>query len=519
MLAPSNKKKPYVLIVLDGFGYRSEKTYNAIAQAQMPTWNRLWETAPHTLLAASGPAVGLAEGQMGNSEVGHLNLGAGRILYQGSELINQALAQGEQGLFFQNPEFKKAIQSAKIKQQHLHIMILLSPGGVHSHESHLFAFLRLCQLENFQQVLVHAFLDGRDTPPKSAQASLEKLENLLKETKAGRVASLMGRYFAMDRDKRWERTALAYTAITQAKAPYQAASSLSALAMAYARQENDEFVKPTIIGEAISLSAGDSIVFLNFRADRARQLSQALFEKQFTGFERAFIEPGFILTLSSYYKEQAANVAFEVETPPRVLGEYIQELGLSQLRIAETEKYAHVTFFFNGGLEAPFTGEERILIPSPKVNTYDLAPEMSAPALTKALVEAIYSQKYDLIVCNFANPDMVGHTGLLAPTLEALACIDRCLAEIIEALLSVQGEALITADHGNAELMYDEQSKQAHTAHTLGPVPLVYVGSQKIQFTNGGVLANVAPTLLELMHLAIPKEMSAPSLLAVQHEP
>ncbi len=497
------KVKPFVLIILDGWGYREAKEHNAIAAAHKPHWDKLWEKYPHTLIEGSGPCVGLPEGQMGNSEVGHLNMGAGRVVYQELTRIDKAIETKE---FFENKVFMNAFKKAKNKK--IHILGLLSPGGVHSHENQIQAMIQLAAQHNPNNVYVHAFLDGRDTPPQSALASLEKLNQL-----PCKVASLMGRYYAMDRDKRWDRTEKAYDLLTQAKADFQATSAVEALEKAYARGETDEFVKPTSIHH-VTIDDGDLVIFMNFRADRARQLTRAFTEKEFSGFVRqktpALVE---FVSLTQYADDIDAAVAYPPQTLKNTLGEYIAAQHLQQLRIAETEKYAHVTFFFNGGVEEPNAHEERLLIPSPKVATYDLAPDMSAVELTEALVSAIQSQHYSLIICNYANPDMLGHTGNFKATVRAIETIDDCLGKVVSALNDVNGEALITADHGNAELMFDEKTSQPHTAHTSELVPLVYIGRKAKFVRNDGALSDLAPTLLYLMNLSKPKEMTGNNLL------
>jgi 2,3-bisphosphoglycerate-independent phosphoglycerate mutase len=490
-------KKSFLLLILDGFGYRETKAYNAIANAHAPTWQKLWRDYPHMLIQGSGKYVGLPDQQMGNSEVGHLNMGAGRIVHQELTRIDQAIAQGD---FFENPALMKALEEVKTRQGAVHIMGLLSPGGVHSHEDHIQALIQLLKKHHIDEAYLHAFLDGRDTPPKSAMASIEKMQTIIP------IASLCGRYYAMDRDGRMERTMLAFNLLTGAKSDYHANSVKEGLNAAYARGETDEFVKPTRIVSA-PIQKNDLIIFMNFRADRARQLTKLFLDQGFSHF----------LTLTRYADNLPTTVIFPPQSMENVLGEYLSHLGLTQLRIAETEKYAHVTFFFNGGRETPYAGESRLLIPSPKVATYDLQPEMSAFKVTDALVEALQSREYDFIVCNYANPDMVGHTGNYDATLKAIETIDQCLSRILTALKEVDGEMILTADHGNAECMYDEKTAQPHTAHTSDPVPFVYVGRPATLRYQQGCLADIAPTLLPLMGLNTPSEMTGKNLLLL-HE-
>ncbi len=508
---------PTVLIILDGWGHREETRDNAIANARTPVWDRLWAEAPHTLISGSGLDVGLPEGQMGNSEVGHMSLGSGRVIYQNITRIDQAIADGS---FDENPVYTAAIDAAVTRGGAVHVLGLLSPGGVHSHERQLFAALRLAAARGAEQVFLHAFLDGRDTPPRSAQASIDKAEALFAELGTGRIASLCGRYYAMDRDQRWDRVEKAYNLLTEGDADHRAASAAEGLAAAYAREESDEFVAPTVItdagGSAARIEDGDSVLFMNFRADRARQLSRALTDPAFDGFQRR-VRPrlaGFVQT-TEYAADIDAPCAFPPEAPANGLGEYLAGAGRTQLRIAETEKYAHVTFFFSGGREDPYDGETRILVPSPDVATYDLKPEMSAPEVTDRLVEAIGSGAYDLIVCNYANGDMVGHTGNYEAAVAAVETLDACLGRVEAAVLEAGGRALITADHGNCEQMVDYESGQRHTQHTTDLVPLVYIGREPVALDPaGGILADIAPTLLALMGMPQPTEMTGHSLLA-----
>jgi len=506
--------RPVLLIILDGFGYREECDHNAICQARKPHWNFFWNTYPHTTLDASEKWVGLPKAQMGNSEVGHLNIGSGRVVFQDYTRIEAAIESRD---FFINPVLKKAVATARDNQSALHILALLSPGGVHSHESQILALLEMAAEAGVKDVRVHAFLDGRDTPPKSAAASLELLQSKCTQLKSGRIASVVGRYYAMDRDKRWERVQQAYDLITQGKAQYQAPDALSALSQAYARGESDEFVKATVImppaGAPVRMHDGDACVFMNFRADRARQLTLALTDPNFTGFPRGYVPGlGYCCTLTSYGEDFKLPAAFLPQNISNGFGEYIARQGLKQLRIAETEKYAHVTYFFNGGIETPYPGEERVLVPSPKVATYDLKPEMSAFEVSDKLVDAIKSRKYDAIICNYANGDMVGHTGNLAAATRAIEVLDECLGRVIKAAQEYGAEVLITADHGNAEMMLDETTHQAHTAHTLNVVPLLYIG-RKANISGGGALRDVAPTLLFMMGLPQPPEMTGKPLI------
>lgn len=509
------KVNPVLLIILDGFGCRQCQTDNAIAQAHKPHWDALWKTYPHTLIQASESAVGLPSGQMGNSEVGHLNIGAGRVVYQEFTRIDLAI-QGTS--FFDNPALKGAIATAKANGGALHILGLLSDGGVHSHENHIYAMLRMAAHEGLDKVFVHAFLDGRDTPPKSAETYLARLERVIAEVKVGRIASIIGRYFAMDRDRRWQRVQSAYELISEGRADFAAPDAEAGLQQAYARGETDEFVKATAIvppgTQPVRIEDGDAVVFMNFRSDRARQISRPFIESDFSEFERTY-QPklGAFCTLTGYSDEFNVSVAFPPERIRNGFGEYIAQLGLTQLRIAETEKYPHVTFFFNGGEETVYEGEERILVPSPDVATYDLQPEMSAYELTDKLVGAIESKQFDAIICNYANADMVGHTGHLDAAIKAIEVLDDCLGRVIPAMLAAGGEIVITADHGNAEMMLDEQTTQAHTAHTVNLVPLLYVGKRRLTMADNGALEDVSPTLLKLMGLPQPSEMTGRALI------
>lgn len=502
-------KKPFVLLILDGWGYRQETDYNAIAQAKTPHWDEMWEQCPHSLLSGSGEDVGLPTKQMGNSEVGHTCLGAGRVIYQDLVKINKAI---DDGTFYQNKTLQKSLKAAAKKGAKVHLMGLLSEGGVHSHLNHFIATLNLAKALEVKDLYLHAFLDGRDCPPKSAQSSLQVVDRWFKSYGFGKIASLTGRYFAMDRDKRYERTKLAYDMLTKGQAPLSAPDPMAGLLQSYQREVTDEFVEPTIIGTPVKVEDGDLVIFINFRADRARQLSHALTSKSFNGFEREH-QPKLanFVTMTHYDDQLKADVVFKPEKIQKTLGEVIQDNHLTQLRIAETEKYAHVTFFFNGGREDAFKGEERMLIPSPKVATYDLKPEMSAVELTDKLVAMIENQSFDLIVCNYANADMVGHTGNMGAAIAAVETLDKCLGRIKKAIESVHGQALITADHGNVEQMLNVFTGQPHTAHTTELVPLVYLGDKQIILKEGG-LADVAPTILYLMDLSCPKQMTGKCL-------
>ncbi|HET9405472.1 MAG TPA: 2,3-bisphosphoglycerate-independent phosphoglycerate mutase [Burkholderiales bacterium] len=505
------KVTPVLLIILDGFGHREECEHNAICQARKPHWNVLWQTCPHTFIDASEKWVGLPRNQMGNSEVGHMNIGAGRVVYQDYTRIENAIETGE---FFGNPALLKAMESARGAGRALHVLGLLSPGGVHSHESQIHSLLEMAARAGVKDVRLHAFLDGRDTPPKSAEASLAALQKKCGELKIGRIASLCGRYYAMDRDNRWERVQTAYDLITQGKAEFRAGTAAEGLEAAYARGETDEFVSATVIGSPERMNDGDAVVFMNFRADRARQLTRALTDAGFKDFKRGHLPRlGAFCTLTSYGEDFAhIPAAFPPQSVAGGFGEIISGQGLKQLRIAETEKYAHVTYFFNGGVEQPYPGEDRTLVPSPRVATYDLKPEMSAYEVTDRLVEAIRSRKYQAIICNFANSDMVGHTGNLAAATRAIEVLDECIGRAVTAMRDIGGEVLITADHGNAETMLDPETKQAHTAHTLNLVPLLYVG-RRATAADRGALQDVAPTLLAMMGLPQPAQMTGKSLL------
>ena len=503
--------KPLVLIILDGFGHSDNPEHNAIHAANTPVYDRLRATQPHCLISGSGMDVGLPDGQMGNSEVGHMNLGAGRVVYQDFTRVTKAIRDGE---FFDNPTITGAVDRAVQAGKAVHILGLLSDGGVHSHQEHIAAMVELAAQHGAEQIYLHAFLDGRDTPPKSAQTAIELLDATFAKLGKGRIASLIGRYFAMDRDNRWDRVEQAYTLIVDGQGQYTASNAVAGLQAAYERGESDEFVKATSLGEPVKVEDGDAVVFMNFRADRARELTRTFVEADFKEFVRPRVPrlADFVM-LTQYAASIPAPSAFQPTPLTNVLGEYLAKNGKTQLRIAETEKYAHVTFFFSGGREEPFAGEERILIPSPNVATYDLQPEMSAPQVTDKIVDAIENQRFDVIVVNYANGDMVGHTGVFDAAVKAVECLDRCVGRIVEALDKVGGEALITADHGNVEQMEDLSTGQAHTAHTCEPVPFIYVGKRNVSLRTDGVLADVAPTLLTLMGLAQPAEMTGSSII------
>ncbi len=506
--------KPLVLIILDGFGHSDSHHGNAVYAAKMPVFDRLYQTMPNGLISGSGMDVGLPDGQMGNSEVGHMNLGAGRVVYQDFTRVTKAIRDGE---FFENPAICKAVDQAVGAGKAVHILGLLSDGGVHSHEDHLVAMVELAAKRGADKIYLHAFLDGRDTPPRSAHQYLATMEAAYARLGKGRTATIIGRYFAMDRDNRWDRVESAYNLIVDGTSEFHADTAKAALDAAYERGENDEFVKATSIGAPVMVEDGDAVVFMNFRSDRARELTRVFVEDDFADFARRRQArlAGFV-TLTKYAANIDAPAAFEKAGLHNVLGEYLSNNGKTQLRIAETEKYAHVTFFFSGGREEPFPGEERILIPSPKVATYDLQPEMSAPEVTDRIVDAIKHQLYDVIVVNYANGDMVGHSGIMEAAVKAVECLDVCVGRITQALEKVGGEALITADHGNVEQMTNEETHQPHTAHTTEPVPFVYVGKRDLKVREGGVLADVAPTMLMLLGMEIPQEMTGTPILVAK---
>jgi len=514
-MTSATKAATTLLLILDGWGHREETEHNAIAAADTPIWDELWKSCPHTLISTSGADVGLPEGQMGNSEVGHMNMGAGRVVYQSLTRIDKSIKDGD---FFENTALCNAVDKAVAADKAVHILGLLSTGGIHSHENHLLAMVDLAKQRRARKVYIHAILDGRDTPPRSALPSLKKADHKLRNLGLGRVASLTGRYFAMDRDKRWDRVQQAWDLLTQGDTPYVYPTVDEALRAAYDRGEDDEFVKATRVDESgampLRIEDGDSVVFMNFRADRARQLTSAFVDDGFDGFPRT-VRPALadFVMLTEYSADINAGCAYPPESLHNVLGEYLADQGRTQLRIAETEKYAHVTFFFSGGRESAFDGEDRVLVPSPSVATYDLQPEMSAPEVTDRLVDAIRSRKYDAIICNYANGDMVGHTGIFDAAVKAVEVVDQCLGRIVDVLRETHGQCLITADHGNVEQMMDSESGQPLTSHTSGPVPLVYVGEKAWRFRQQGSLSDVAPTMLTLMDMDIPEEMTGTALM------
>ncbi|MBA4503555.1 2,3-bisphosphoglycerate-independent phosphoglycerate mutase [Marinobacterium marinum] len=509
------------LIILDGFGVESTPS-SAIDAANTPTWDRLLSQNPNSRIQTSGEAVGLPDGQMGNSEVGHMNIGAGRTVYQNFTRISKSITDGD---FFENEALCQSMDKAIAAGRAVHVLGLLSPGGVHSHEEHIFALLEMAVKRGAKDVYLHAILDGRDMPPRSAEPSLQAAEATFARLGTGAIATVVGRYYAMDRDNRWDRVEQAYNAMTLGQAPQQASTAEMALAAAYGRDENDEFVQATVItnaeGQPVAcVQDGDTLICANFRPDRAREITRCFVDQGFDGFVRQSHPAlsGYVM-LTEYAADIAAPSAFPPVPIRNDLGEYLSGLGKTQLRISETEKYAHVTFFFNGGQEAVYPGEDRILVPSPQVATYDLQPEMSAPEVTEKLCTAIRSGKYDLIVCNYANGDMVGHTGNFDAAVQAVETVDESLTRVLEALADVQGEALITADHGNVELMRDPNSGQPHTAHTTWPVALIYAGprADSLQLADGA-LCDLAPTLLSLMGLERPAEMSGHSLATLARD-
>lgn len=504
---------PAALIILDGFGCREETFGNAVAQAKKPNFDRLWEKYPHGMLTASGEAVGLPDGQMGNSEVGHLNIGAGRVVYQNLTRINKAIREGD---FFENPAFLEAIANAKNGGKALHILGLLSDGGVHSHYSHLFALLKLAKQQGLTEVYVHGFLDGRDVGPKSALAYVEETEKQMKEIGVGKFASISGRYYAMDRDKRWERVELAYRVLVDGVGK-TADSAKAGIMSSYEEDEVvDEFVLPFAIEEdgkpVATIDSGDSLVFFNFRPDRSIQMTSALIREDFNGFSLSDKHPKNLsyITFTSYSEELPTRVAFNTLNLENTIGEVLSSNGLTQLRIAETEKYPHVTFFMSGGREEVFPGEDRILVASPKVATYDLQPEMSAYEVTDRLVEQIEAGAHDAIILNFANPDMVGHSGMLEPTIRAIEVVDECLGRIVDALHAQGGSALITADHGNADEVRTLEGLPM-TAHTTNQVPVILTKSGQ-ELREGGILADLAPTILKMLDVKQPVEMTGKPL-------
>ncbi|WP_111415290.1 2,3-bisphosphoglycerate-independent phosphoglycerate mutase [Billgrantia lactosivorans] len=512
--------RPVALIILDGYGHNPDPTDNAVAAAHTPNMDRLWQQRPHALLHTDGKYVGLPEGQMGNSEVGHMNLGAGRVVYQELTRISKAIEDGDLDVI---AALTDAIDAAVAADRAVHLLGLLSPGGVHSHEDHILAMAELAARRGAQRIYVHAFLDGRDTAPRSALASLERTNARLSELVGadnGFVASIIGRYFAMDRDNRWDRVEKAYRLLTEGVGEFEATSAEQGLRDAYERGENDEFVSATVIQADhvhATIADGDAAIFMNFRADRARELTRAFVEDDFSGFPRRLrpaLAGGSLVTLTQYAADIPAPAAFPPADLHNTLGEVMERRGLTQLRIAETEKYAHVTFFFSGGREAEFEGETRVLVPSPQdVKTYDEKPEMSAVEVTDRLVEAIDAGHYDLIVCNYANGDMVGHTGDFDAAVKAIEAVDACVGRVVEAIERAGGACLITADHGNAEQMVNPDTGVAQTAHTTFEVPLIYVGPRPVRLLDDGRLCDIAPTLLSMMDQPIPEEMTGRVLI------
>lgn len=510
-------KQPVALIILDGFALRDEQQGNAVKQAKKPNFDKYWNEYPHATLTACGEAVGLPEGQMGNSEVGHMNIGAGRIVYQSLTRINMAIRDGE---FFENEALLGAMDHVKASGTNLHLFALLSDGGIHSHNQHIYALLDMAAKNGVENVYVHAFLDGRDVPPKSALGYIEELEKKMTETGVGKLATLSGRYYAMDRDKRWERVEKTYRAMVYGEGPAYT-DPKQAVEQSYGEGITDEFVIPSVITDAngnpnATIKDNDAIIFVNFRPDRAIQLSQVFTNDEFNGFDlgKGFPRNLHYVCMTHFSDTVNGEVAFPPINLNNTLGETVSKQGLTQLRIAETEKYPHVTFFFSGGQEEKFPGEERILIDSPKVATYDLKPEMSAYEVTDALLSEIKADKYDVIILNFANPDMVGHSGMLEPTIRAVEAVDECLGKIVDLILEKGGSAIITADHGNADEVVTLEGKPM-TAHTTNPVPVI-VTKKGVELRNDGILADLSPTLLHLLNKDQPKEMTGKSLLKVR---
>lgn len=510
----ANRPKPVALVILDGFGLRSDTQGNAVAQAKKPNYDRYWSQYPHTTLTACGEAVGLPEGQMGNSEVGHLNIGAGRIVYQDLTRITKSIREGD---FYANETLLGAVRHAKRNGKKLHLYGLLSDGGVHSHIDHLFALLELCKKEDLRDVYIHAFLDGRDVAPDSAKGYMERLVAKIAETGVGRIATVQGRYYAMDRDKRWDRVEKSFRAMVYGEGPKET-DPVKAIVDSYAQSVYDEFVVPTVIVQADGKPVGlveseDAVIFFNFRPDRAIQLSLAFTNEDFHGFDRGDKRPHnlYYVCLTLFSETVGGYVAYKPKNLDNTFGEVVAQNGLKQLRTAETEKYPHVTFFFSGGRDVELPGETRILINSPKVATYDLKPEMSAYELAASTVEQINQDKFDTIILNFANPDMVGHSGLLEPTIQAVEATDECLGQVVEAILAKGGVVCITADHGNADVVTNPDGTR-NTAHTTNPVPFIVAGAN-VKLREGGILADIAPTLLDLLQLKQPAEMTGHTII------
>lgn len=504
-------KKPVMLMILDGFGIAPKGDGNAVEAAKKENFDKLVAKYPHSELQASGMSVGLPEGQMGNSEVGHLNIGAGRIIYQELTRITKEIQDGG---FFKNESLLYAMSNAKKNNAALHLMGLLSDGGVHSHIDHLKGLLRLAKEQEVQNVYVHCFMDGRDVAPGSGIEFVKDLESYMAEIGVGQIATLSGRYYAMDRDNRWERVELAYNAMVLGKGE-KATSAVEALEASYHDNKSDEFVLPCVVNENGKIKNGDSVVFFNFRPDRAREITRAIVDTDFAGFERPNMNTFFVCLTTYDVTIKNVNVAFKPQSLENTLGEYLSSKGKSQLRAAETEKYAHVTFFFNGGVEEANDGEDRLLVPSPKVATYDLQPEMSAYELTDKLLSKIDEDRYDLIVVNYANPDMVGHTGVMEAAVKAVEAVDTCVGKVVDKILSKGGAAIITADHGNAEYMWDANTESTVTAHSTNPVPFMVVGEElkDAKLKEDGRLSDIAPTILDMMNLEKPEQMTGHSLI------
>jgi 2,3-bisphosphoglycerate-independent phosphoglycerate mutase len=511
------KNRPTGLIILDGWGHREEIEHNAIAQANTPNWDKLIAENPNTLISTSGLDVGLPQGQMGNSEVGHTNLGAGRVVYQDLTRIQKDI---DDGRFFNNNALLNAIDKATDRGNAVHILGLLSDGGVHSHISHLKAALKLA-VERGAKTYLHVFTDGRDTAPQSAPGYIEEVEQFIKEIGGGRIVSLIGRFYALDRDNRWERIQEAYDLVCCGDGEFKAESAAEAVEMAYERGETDEFIQATTIlnkkGKKTRIKDGDSVIFMNYRSDRARQMTAAFIKSDFGSFHRCKTPVlSEFVTLTEYnknFENYGATIAYRPTKLINTFGEVMAKKKLRQLRIAETEKYAHVTFFLNGGVEAPYKGEDRILIPSPQVKTYDLKPEMSVPELTEKLLEAIESDKYDTFICNIANPDMVGHSGIMQACIAAVEAVDEALGKILDAIEKAGGQVIVTADHGNIETLFDEKTGKPLTSHTTNPVPLVYFGPKEVELRDGATLPDVMPTMLDLMEVKQPEEMTGLSII------